>query len=637
MKKLKIIIILLAAVLAFSAACGKSPGGSRNPGDEVVPTIDTDLVKNGISPYKIVLPEGASKRLQFAANELQYFFSLSTGVTLPIVGDNTVTDAKGMYLSLGDTKISRAAGLTLSYSELDNDGYKVRTYGNAVAMAGARDDGTVYAVYGYLSKQFRLKIFTADFFTYDIVTNAKLADLNYTDIPDIPFRVGGTYLSGSTPPWGYDSSVIQRSRYRERYMYGDGWGQFGHTHFGILPPAKYFNSHPDWYYVLPGITNPAASDALQLNWTNTEMWDEFTENLKQIILESDPASTYFQLGHMDNGYEPIMGDYNAVKAANGDFASAVELIFLNYVVRKINEWSPTAMPGRSFEFSMFAYGMTEAAPVKTDNGKYVPYNENCVPEDNLGIMIAPIMSHSSHGYLDETNGRSKGAFEGWGAIAKKLHVWAYSTYFGDYLAPTNSWGSIKQNYMDYKRLGVSYLFEQGITNRYVPNFLELRQYLVSQLSWNTSLDTEVLILDFIKAYYGAGWQYVYEYFNLLRNHMCELEVTHGVYARYNEIDYIKPEWFPKPFLDQCEKLFDKALAAAEEAGDERAYSAIERDRMPLRYLIMSMYCSYYDPAVYRQMANDFQSLAMRIGFTYLDEWGGRSVADLVKGWLDKLA
>ena len=45
------------------------------------------LVKDGRSPYRIVIPEDASSVIRFAAGELQMFFREATGITLPVEGD----------------------------------------------------------------------------------------------------------------------------------------------------------------------------------------------------------------------------------------------------------------------------------------------------------------------------------------------------------------------------------------------------------------------------------------------------------------------------------------------------------------------------------------------------------------------
>ena len=631
-------VVCLSLLTVFSAvSCNEQP---TQPSEE--PTVqytDTYLIKNGVSPYKIVLPSNATARLEFAAQELQYFFSLSTGVQLPIISDAEVQNQEGRYLSLGGTAIAADAGVAPTYEEVNGDGYRIKTHGDAVVMIGNSDDGTVYSVYGFLEKQFNLKLYTPDYYTYDTVTEAFLIDFDWLNVPDFSWRCGGTYVSGSQPPATPSTHERQLSRTRMRYMYGDGWGSYGHAHFGLLPPSKYYAEHPDWYYIPGNPENGRPEDCMQLAWANNEtgMWDEFVKNLKQDILNK-PDQNRFHLGHEDNSYYPDTGNYQEVAQANGGFASAVELIFLNYVVREINEWAAVEIPDRKLEFSMFAYGATLEPPVKKDeNGNYVPFNENCVAEPNLGVMVTPIMMNTSHGYLDPSNEESARAFEGWAACTDIMHVWAYSAFFADYMQPVHGFGSYKRNYMDYKRLGVTSVFEQGIGEGYVPNFIELKQYLVSNLMWDCSLDTDDLIVEFMQVWYGAGWEYVYDYYTLMRSHMTELELQ-GVYAHVQDHTFNDPKLMPKAYLDQCDALFAKALSEAKAAGDERGYFNIEAERLQVWYFLLELYDAYYSPEEYRSLIDEYARIAQEHNFLAHNEgMGGMLTVDDIARWQGKLA
>ena len=674
-KRIKILIVsvLISVILLCCFGCKNNESSFAsnsevNPSEifkpteeETVATKESYLVKNGVSPYKIVVPENASNDVKIAADELQYFFSLPTGVELPIVSEAVIgSDTKGKYLSVGDTIIAREAGLSSDYDTLGSDGYRVKTHGNAIAMLGGRDSGTIFSVYGYLKKQFGLKIYAADWYTYDTVTEAKLADLDWTDIPDIPIRTGGTYLSASWSPWALNSeaAIKQRSRYRMTCFWGEPYGLLSHTHFTILPPSIYYEEHPDWYVVPIGSEENTAT--WQLDVTNQEMWPIFIERFKAIIessYESDHDYIYYQLGVEDNGNEPLHETYQNLKAELGGVASGVQLYFHNYVVQHINAWTAEKYPGQYFEFSFFAYGGTfMPAPVKNvgtnEKPVYEPYQytdpydgkvKDLKPVDNLVPMVTPIMEHRSHGYLDETNPSSKKSFEGWGAISKGMQVWAYNAYFADYLAPFNVWSSYKENYMDYKELGVSFVFEH-VTTEKTPNFLELQQYLISQLMWDTTLDTETLIIDFMSAYYGAGWEDLYEYFTLMRNRLHEMELldTSGgrVYAYINSnlgLSYeTKSDWFPLSFLMQCEKLLEQALSKVE-VGSEY-YKHLEYARIPHRYLLLSLAWNSYEPTVYREMVYDFQRVIDDYGAgVYYDELHTKAYADLISDWLSKVA
>lgn len=212
-------------------------------------------------------------------------------------------------------------------------------------MAGATGYGTKYSVYGFLNQQFGLKIYTEDVFYIDETENEKLVDLNWTDVPDIPFRSGGITL-------GYWGTEKYMTRMRIRNI-SDGWGLSRHTHFIVIDPYKYSGEqYDDWF----------SEQKKQLCLTNEEMKAEFVKNLWQII-QDESDCTYFMLGHEDNDDYCKCTNCKQARAANGGFQSAVEMIFTNDVVRQINELAEKFMPERELLFATFAYTNTERAPV----------------------------------------------------------------------------------------------------------------------------------------------------------------------------------------------------------------------------------------------------------------------------------
>ncbi len=630
MKKLK--TALSISTVADSSAAMKE-----------IATINTVLSENGRTAYQIVLPEKKTKELTFAAEELQYFFRLITGADIGVIEESKISDTKGKYLSIGETVIAKETQIDYSRKTIGVHGCCVKTHGDAIVMVGGSDQGSVYAVYDYLKLQFDLEIYAEEVFTYNKAQTVNLIDVDVTDIPDIPIRCAGTRFA-------YEGMATYKARQRYRMSTkNEWWGLWGHTHFLILPPKKYAGEHPEWY-------NEKQS---QLAWENEEMWDVFAENLKQFIIDAEPNQEYFMLGQEDNfdlGYHD-RAKYFKVKTKYGEQNSGVQLAFLNYVVKKINVWLAEEMPERKVKFYMFAYQQTEDPPVVWDEQKkaYVAATEHLNIEDNFGVQLAPIVQKDSqHAYaaVDPETGRAaspdnKRTFEGWSAICKTLTVWGYSTSFRDGLHPFNGFYTFRQNYMMYKDISVEFLFEQGAISWAVGNFMELRQYLISKLSWDTSLDTETLIVNFFKAYYRDGWENMYTYFHLIHERQLELTLSdyrngEGYFATTNSDlsiyykDWImQPNCFPLGLLQQCEKQVALAIEKATAAGDSKAAFAMEVDRLPLRYLLLTIHKSSYDSTQYTAMVRDFQRVSDEIGMVGTDEVNWFPISKIVERWLNK--
>lgn len=615
-------LLLCAAMLFCLSACDQKSEETKTD----IPTTDTYVVKNGVSPYKILIPEEASNQLQFAVSDFRFFFKEATGVQLEVT--TKAEDTKGKYFSIGETSIQKASGMELDQDELGDDGYKVLTYGDAIVMAGVTDVASTYAIYGYLSKQFGLEIYGEDVYEITKTEKAKLVDLDWTDIPDIPFRCGGNSYT-----WYGTTKTMSRMRMRTM---NEGWGLVTHTYFQILPPSEYLEEHSDWY------DDPETP--LEICMSNEEMKAQFIENLKEIILDT-PDCTYYMLGHEDGNPMCNCADCQAIRDQYSGSNSALMVLFTNDVVEEINDWAAKEIPDRRLKFCTFAYTSTEAPPVEYDSKteSYHPINndEKLMLEDNLGIMLAPIGVDISLPYLE--NSSSRNTFEGWDILTDNLYVWAYSAPFSNYLVPFDGFGSFAQNYQDYVKMGVEYVFEQGFISGYVPNFHELRGYLNSKLMWDTSLDTDTLVQNFMRNYYGPGWENIYEFYTLWRLRMTELQDQgmRSYVASQHVQDWCQPDLFPKTLLDQYEGLFDTALEQAEELKEtdpeayERYRDNIRAERCLIRYLELSTYSQYYDYNTYEAMIDEFADIAAIKNFTASTE-GGNKVQDLLSQWTDTL-
>lgn len=613
-KKLCCCALCIAFLLSL-AACKNTENQQAASNEDVFvisdPTTDTYVIKNGISPYKILVPENASDQLQFAANDFQFFFKEITGVELEIT--TKADNVQGKYFSIGKTPIMQSSGVTNTYDELGMDGYRVKTYGDAIVMIGENDTSSTYAVYGYLAKQFGLEIYGDDLYKIYPTQNVQLLNLDWTDIPDIPVRNGGV------GPLSWYGTMEYMSRMKFRNM-EEFWGLRGHTFFTILPPSEYLDSHPDWY--------DDAESPLEICKTNEEMKAQFIENLKQIILDK-PNHRFFMLGHEDGGPMCNCADCQAVRDQYEGSNSALEVLFLNDVVRQINEWAEKEIPDRTLEFCMFAYTTTENPPTKFDQatGIYSPINndQKLMLEHNLGVQIAPISSPVTVPYMDQSY--SAAIFNGWSALTNNFYFWGYSCGFANYLAPFDGFGSYAQNYRDYVELGAKYVFDQGFYAGYSHNFVELREYLASKLMWDTTLDPEKLTQDFMKQYYGSAWESIYEFFTQWRIRLAEL-TEYNMYsytaAQLNQ-DWCQPDLFPKELLDQYERLFDEAftkiedLKTAEPDKYEFYSNNIRSARCMVRYLTLSIYPNYYDYDSYKAMIDEFASISSIKGMIYMSE------------------
>ena len=87
------------------------------------------IIKDGKTDYKILIPVKAEEDEISAANELQFFIKESTAVLLEIT-DKSTDDVH--YFSIGNTDLLKANGFKTDYSELGEQGFKIKTKGGNV-------------------------------------------------------------------------------------------------------------------------------------------------------------------------------------------------------------------------------------------------------------------------------------------------------------------------------------------------------------------------------------------------------------------------------------------------------------------------------------------------------------------------
>ena len=156
MKRLNKLAAFALSLLTVFSATGCSFDEKPNHGDgsnSQISDTTIDLVKDGKSDYKILLSAQATETEKYASGELVSFFQQATGITLPVVTDDTQVDKNGKYLSIGDTALFEQSGMKVPVSEVGDDGFKIQTYGNSVVMNGAKEGGKLYSVDDFMEEQ----------------------------------------------------------------------------------------------------------------------------------------------------------------------------------------------------------------------------------------------------------------------------------------------------------------------------------------------------------------------------------------------------------------------------------------------------------------------------------------------------
>ena len=154
----------LLAVITLCSCFGCNPASSEQE-SESAPTEVTMkyLINDGKCDYSIVIADNASETEEFAAKELVYFTQEVVGIKLPIKRDSEVSyNESTKIISIGKNKLSKKAGVTLTATEVNTDGFAFRNVGDMIFINGYYDRGTLYGVYEFIEKYLGVKFLTSD-------------------------------------------------------------------------------------------------------------------------------------------------------------------------------------------------------------------------------------------------------------------------------------------------------------------------------------------------------------------------------------------------------------------------------------------------------------------------------------------
>lgn len=578
------------------------------------------LVYNGKTDYKIVLSSARENNNDsVAATELNALVSEATGVNFPIVYDDEATDAtSGKYISIGHTALSQAASIETDDEALYRSGFVAKTIADDVYLLGSNDIysvGSVYAVYDYLHEILNYEFYTKTCYTLDKVLAVAFKEVNKVEIPDIGTRA----ISFST--------LRQDADYARRLRLESGaaqalWIASGHSINDMANPATYSASNPDWFST-DGQGHCFSSDGLR---------DHLIEQVKARIEGNiDSPAFLVQIGQADN--HSFCSCETCVTEIKEKFMTyGGQLIGLvNEISDAITPWLTLNYPDKEIIFTTFAYMYSENPPVivNEETGEISPFSEYVVPRENVGVYWAPIGMDYSKPIYDENIGANQGsmsALKGWKVLTDHIYMWSYCCNFNQFQVFYDNFGSIAENYRTYAKYGVKFIFDQGWDGSGTANFEELRAYVQSKLMWDTTLDINALIDDFMANYYGVASSEVKNFFNELRSYYAYLE-TKSLMVGTIYYNTSKAELWPIGMLNGFADELDGALAKIAsadltEANKVEYTNRVNRLYCLIYFLYFKHYQGYFTDSQLAEMRAVYEKTCEMYGITQGSEGGG---------------
>ncbi len=560
---------LIKALISFISAVVVLISNLANPEpfvpepEIIEPVVGPTMIiaDNGQSEYKIIRGQNCSPSENYAAEVLQDYLRQISGVTIPIFTD--VEPASDKEIIVGRTNREDSGEYAIDRAALGEEGLTVMTLGERVVIAGGEKRGTLYGVFAFLEEALGCRWFTSTLIHIPQASQMKIpAELNFTQKPYFEYRETD-WISPRDKL--YSMANRQNGNVYRRLSEEQGGnmgyvGNFAHTlTTTIMHPSKYFEEHPE-YYALGVKTGRRSPDQLCL--TNPDTLRIVIEEVKE-LLAANPKDQIVSLTQHDNQNYCVCDNCKAVDDYEGSHAGTM-IRFVNAVADAVKDEYPNAV------IDTFAYQYTRKPPA------------HVVPRPNVIVRLCSIECCFVH-TLNDPKCKQNAAFNkdllDWKKICNRLYIWDYTTNYGHFVGPFNNFGVMQENLQYFAENNVRGVYEEGNYKAFDSNaeFAELRAYLLCRLLWNPYLDYNKTMNEFLKAYYGPGWQYVREYINMTMKHSgkCGFHVSIFKNMTHPGVFILTPNQ-----VEYCNDLWSKAAQLAE---NETQLRNIKMSELSWRY------------------------------------------------------
>lgn len=389
----------------------------------------------------IVLSSTASKCEVYAAEELKKYIHRITGVDLPIKTDQE--EINGRMILVGNSKKLNELGVTIDFADLGEEGFVIKTAGDHLVLAGGRERGTLYGVYTLLEEYLGCGWFMPAGPLGEVVPSGgafSLNEIDRTEKPSFQWRA----LNGISDHAWLIKNKLDPSLIGSRFGKDKGdpavFGSSGHILDRLVPPKKYFLSHPEYFALVDG---KRQWDRAQICTSNPEVIKICAE---AIIKQMDeiPDCKIFSLCQ-DDGYGWCECEKCKALDVDENLMTDRLLKFANAVAKLVYEKHPDKY------IYTYAYTSKNQDPPKTEGLK---------PAKNLIVQTTHYSPccHSHPIATCEQNTKFKSQVERWTKLCDAFYIYDYRVDYRHYLMPYPNCYAIAKDIPYYKRLGVKGLF-----------------------------------------------------------------------------------------------------------------------------------------------------------------------------------
>ena len=518
-------------------------------------------------PPVVVIPDNPTEVERFAAQELAGELGKCLGEKIRILLEGRFYTAPVLYV--GATHASRALRGGKPWR---TDEVLLESIHGGVVLDGDPVRAPIYAVDLYLENCCGVRWWTADAATHPRLDAAPLDGISCKYAPQFKYReshwLGGfdplfkvrskgnftscTRATMSVMPDAVQSVPARMGGDYSLFFFKERNSAF-HSFFVIIPPARYFKTHPEWFSLVGGRREP-----VQLCLSNPEMKAEYIkETLRR--LRENPDADFIQVSQND-GYGGCCEceKCKAMMEEDGGVASGPYIRFANEVAEAVEK----EFPGVGID--TFAYTFTVKHP-KTTRPRGNVVVRYCTYRADISRPLSDVSS--------PTNTALRSGLEAWASVAKgNLLVWNYAADFHNYMLPHPGVTLLAPDIRLFAKNGAVGVFEQADALCPAGSFVGLRHYIVSHVLWDPRADDKRLMDDFLEGYYGKSAA------PHLKRFIMFLDAASRKDGQFVNLKHDGMEFLTRMELLELAAIMDDAVAAAEKDGEVFA-GRVRRERL----------------------------------------------------------
>ncbi|MBQ4290748.1 MAG: DUF4838 domain-containing protein [Clostridia bacterium] len=444
-----------------------------------------------ISAFCLVLKSNPDPAERTAAHFLKRVIFKSCGVTVPI------SDHPGEHGIL--------FGFRLPGDAVKWDGFRISSDADSVYLDGNLARGTLYAAYDFAERYLGYRYFTVHTERFSTEGASEVpAWLDLVENPGFEARRTTCFTQVHSAELSAHDRLNDCMPTGPAYGGGLGLTSACHSFHRYLPQEEFFTEHPEYFAERNGVRTGQDEDGnpTQPCLTNPDVLRIVTERILN-ELRARPNTPIVELSQGDNEEYCTCEKCSSVDREEGS-PSGTMLRFVNAVAERVEEEFPNVL------VRTFAYWYTRVPPKITRARK------------NVLVRYCTMHACCRHGIDDPNCERNYGTFYPemleWRKRCSQMSVWDYITEWRAYIPPFPNLLSLRENIRFFKECGaIHVLCECNSQDRAGGTTPEMKAYLAARLLWNPDMSMEEYqrhIREFLEAYYGPGWEYVWQYLQL---------------------------------------------------------------------------------------------------------------------------